>query len=134
MSASDLAAIVLAIVCLAATVALVVAVQSLVRTLRELRGVVDDLRDQTLPMVGELRNGVERVDHVIATAERITDTVDAASRLTSRAFTPPLIKTVSLMAGARRVLHRGDGASSSREITKPARSAADDTAHPGITK
>jgi hypothetical protein len=56
--------------------------------------------------VGDLRSGVERVDHVIATAERITDTVDAASRLTSRALTPPLIKTVSFMAGARRVLHR----------------------------
>jgi hypothetical protein len=108
VSAGDLAAIVLAVVGLAATVALVVAVQSLVRTMRELRGVVDDLRTQTLPMVGELRAGVERVDHVIATAERITETVDAASRLTSKALTPPLIKTVSLMAGARRALHRGD--------------------------
>jgi hypothetical protein len=106
MDATDLAAIVLAIVCLAATVVLVVAVQSLVRTMRELRSVVDDLREQTLPMVGELRNGVERVDHVIATAERITDTLDAASRLTSRAITPPLIKTVSIVAGARRVLRR----------------------------
>jgi hypothetical protein len=106
MSATDLAAVVLAVVCLAATVALVVAAQSLVRTMRDLRAVVDDLRNETLPMVGELRSGVERVDSVIATAERITDTVDAASRLTSRALTPPLIKTVSFMAGARRVLHR----------------------------
>jgi hypothetical protein len=109
MSATDLAAVLLAIVCLTATVALVVATQSLVRTMRDLRGVVDDLRNETLPMVGELRSGVERVDHVIATAERITDTVDAASQLTSRALTPPLIKTVSLMAGARRVLHRQPG-------------------------
>jgi hypothetical protein len=102
MSAADLAAIVLAIVCLAATVVLVLAAQSLLRAMRDLRAVVEDLRAQTLPMVGELRAGVERVDHVIATAERITDTVDAASRLTSRAITPPLIKTVSIMAGARR--------------------------------
>lgn len=106
MSATDLAAVGLALVCLAATVALVVATQSLVRTMKELRSVVDDLRNETLPMVGDLRAGVERVDNVIATAERITDTVDAASRLTSRALTPPLIKTVSIMAGARRVLHR----------------------------
>jgi hypothetical protein len=122
MSATDLAAIVLAVVCLAATVVLAVAVQSLVRTTRDLRTVVDDLRAQTLPMVGELRAGVERVDHVIATAERITDTVDAASRLTSRAITPPLIKTVSIMAGARRVLHRGDTGGR----TKPLRSSQDD--------
>jgi hypothetical protein len=109
MSATDLAAIVLAIVCLGATVVLVLAVQSLVRTMRELRAVVDDLRTETLPMVAELRSGVERVDGVIATAERITETVDAASRLTSRALTPPLIKTVSIVAGARRALgRRGD--------------------------
>jgi hypothetical protein len=109
MSATDLAAIVLAVVCLAATVVLVLAVQSLVRTMRDLREVVDELRAETLPMVAELRSGVERVDGVIATAERITDTVDAASRLTSRALTPPLIKTVSIMAGARRALHRKEG-------------------------
>jgi hypothetical protein len=124
VDATDLAAIVLAIVCLAATVALVVAVQSLVRTMRDLRGVVDDLRDQTLPGVAELRSGVERVDHVIGTAERNTHTVDAASRLTSRALTPPLIKTVSLMAGARRVLHRNNGTTTT--------TAAD--ARRGITK
>jgi hypothetical protein len=108
MNAGDLAAITLAVVCLAATVALALAVQSLVRTMRELRRVVDDIQAQTLPMVAELRSGVERVDNVIATAERITDTVDAASRLTSRAFTPPLIKTVSIVAGARRALGRTD--------------------------
>ena len=106
MSAGDLAAIVLAVVCLAATVVLAVAATSLVRTMRDLRRVVDDIQTQTLPMVGELRAGVERVDNVIATAERITDTVDAASRLTSRAITPPLIKTVSIVAGARRALGR----------------------------
>jgi len=122
MSATDLAAIVLAVVCLAATVVLVLAVQSLVRTMRELRGVVDELRDQTLPMVADLRSGVERVDNVITTAERITETVDAASRLTSRAITPPLIKTVSFMAGARRVLHRGGSSRTpieSGEVARP---------------
>ena len=133
MSATDLAAIVLAIVCLGATVALVVAVQSLVRTMRELRGVVDDHRDQTLPMVGDLRNGVERVDQVIATAERITDTVDAASRLTSRAITPPLIKTVSIVAGARRVLRRHIDEPTAPPDGRARRSREQDTA-PGITK
>ena len=106
MSAGDLAAIILAVVCLAATVVLALAVQSLVRTMRDLRRVVDDLQAQTLPMVGEMRAGIDRVDGVIATAERITDTVDAASRLTSRAITPPIIKTVSIVAGARRALGR----------------------------
>lgn len=120
MSATDLAAIVLAVVCLAATAVLALAVQSLVRTMRELRSLVDDLRGQALPMVAELREGVVRVDHVIATAERITETVDAASRLTSKAITPPLIKTVSFMAGARRVLHRngGAGAGARNELTQ----------------
>lgn len=113
MSAIDLAAIIVTVVCLAVVVVLVVAVQSLVRTLRELRGTVDDLRSSTLPMVDDLHLTVarageelERVDGVIGRAERISATVDVASRLTYKAMAPPLIKALSLVAGAGRATRR----------------------------
>ena len=107
MSAVDLAAVIVTVVCLATVVVLTIAVVSLVRTMRELRAVVDDLRDSALPMVDDLRTTVtkadaelHRVDRVIGRAERISATVDHASRLTYRAFAPPLIKGLSLVSGA----------------------------------
>ena len=107
MSAVDLAAVIVTVVCLATVAVLTVAVVSLVRTMRELRDVVDDLRDSALPMVDDLRSTVtkadaelHRVDRVIGRAERIAATADHASRLTYRAFAPPLIKGLSLVSGA----------------------------------
>ncbi len=113
MSAVDLAAVIVTIVCLVVVGALVLAVQVLVRTLRELRTTVDELRGATLPMVDDLHATVsraggelERVDKVIGRAERITGTVDIASRLTYRAMAPPLIKTASFVVGAGRATRR----------------------------
>lgn len=109
MTATDLAAVIVAIVCLAVVVVLVVAVQTLVATIRQLRGTIDDLRGSTLPMVDDLRitvdragDELERVDGIIDRAERISTTVDAASRLTYKAVAPPLMKTISVVAGAGR--------------------------------
>ncbi len=114
MSAVDLAAVIVTIVCLVVVAVLVIAIQTLVRTLRELRATVDDLRSSTLPMVDDLQSTVtkaneelDRVDGVIGRAERITATVDVASRLSYKAMAPPLIKTISIVkgaAGARRAL------------------------------
>jgi len=109
MSAADLAAVVVSVVCLAVVVVLVVAVQAIVRTLRELRLTVDQLRASTLPLVGDLHstvlraeNELERVDEVISRAERISATADVASRLAYRAVAPPVIRTLSAVAGAGR--------------------------------
>ena len=81
MSAADLAAVVVTVVCLAVIVVLVIAVQALVRTIRELRATVDDLRGATLPMVDDLHSTVsragdelERVEPIIDRAERISTT------------------------------------------------------------
>ncbi|MEQ8839677.1 MAG: hypothetical protein RIB98_01740 [Acidimicrobiales bacterium] len=113
MSAADLAAVIVSIVCLAVVVVMVLAVQALVRTLRELRSTVDDLRGATLPMVHDLHSTVtkagdelERVDAVLDKAERISTTADVASRLAYKAVAPPLIKTASFVAGAGRATWR----------------------------
>ena len=117
MSAVDLAAVVVTVVCLAVVVILVLAVQSLVATLRQLRETIDELRGESLPMFDDLRTTVtkagdelERVDEVIGRVERVVATADVASRLTQRVLTPPLIKTAAIMKGAGRAtltLRRG---------------------------
>lgn len=113
MNAGDLAAVVVTIVSLGATALLTIAVLSLLRTMRELRGVLDTLHDQTMPLVDDLRTTIdqagvdlERVEGILDSAERITHTVDSASKLTYRALSPPLIKTLSLMSGLRRAGRR----------------------------
>ena len=120
MNAGDLAAVVVTIVSLGATALLTIAVLSLLRTMRGLRVVLDTLHDQTVPLVQNLRITIdqagvdlERVEGILDSAERITHTVDSASKLTYRALSPPLIKTVSLMSGLRRAGRRA------RERTPP---------------
>jgi hypothetical protein len=117
MSAPDLAALIVTAVSMMVVVVLVIAVQALVRTLRELRATVDDLRGATLPMVHDLHDTVskagtelERVDAVLDKAERISTTADVASRLAYKAVAPPLIKTAALVAGAGRATWRMRGA------------------------
>jgi hypothetical protein len=128
MDATDLAAVLLAVTSLAAVAVLVVAAGALLRTMRELRQAVDVLRAETLPMVVDLRAAVaqagtelERVEGILDTAERIGDTVDSASRLTFRALSPPLIRTISIMAGARRAGRRLRGRGSGTAIDASAR-------------
>lgn len=117
MSAVDLAAVVVTIVCLFVVVILVFAVQALVSALRQLRETIDELRAESLPMFGDLRTTVtkagdelERVDEVMDRVERVVATADVASRLTQRVVTPPLIKTAAIVKGAGRAtltLRRG---------------------------
>lgn len=110
MSAVDLAALIVVVVCLVVVVILVFVVQALVSTLRQLRETVDELRAESLPMFDDLRTTVtkasdelERVDEVMGRVERIVATADVTSRLTQRVVTPPLIKTAAVMKGAGRV-------------------------------
>ena len=127
MHAGDLAAIVVSVLSLVATALLTLAVGSLVRTMRELRGVLDTLHDQTLPLVADLRMTVdqagadlERVEGILESAERITHTVDSASQLTYRALSPPLIKTMSLLAGLRRAGRQLRGHPTLEPVSEPA--------------
>ena len=154
VSAVDLAAVIVAVVCLATVAVLTVAVVSLVRTMRALRTVVEDLSASALPMVDDLHTTVakadaelHRVDRVVGRAERIAVTVDHASRLTHRAFAPPLIKGLSLVSGAgqagrrlrdrRRVRRSLDvatappGASAAEAVAAAAVPAASDSAPGG---
>jgi hypothetical protein len=113
MSAGDLAAVLVVVVAFAAFVVVLVAVQALVRSLRELRCSLDQLHDETLPLLEELRATVrdagaevERVDHLLDAAESISATVDSATRLSYLAFRAPLLKVVAFFKGIGRFVGR----------------------------
>ena len=113
MSAGDLAAVVVSVVMIAAIVTLALAVQAMLRTLRELRATLEALRSDAVPLMGELRTTVERagaevdrVDDLLETAESISATVDSASRLGYLAFRAPIIRVVALGKGIGRGARR----------------------------
>jgi hypothetical protein len=97
-------------------VVLMVTVQSLLRTVRDLRGSVERLEHEALPLVSELRATVRRagaevdkVDDLLEVASAIQHTVEGASRLTFVAFANPLIKIVALVRGVSRGIRRALG-------------------------
>jgi hypothetical protein len=96
-----------------AVVVLIFAIVALTRTLRILRESIEEMRRETLPVVAEMRSAVgqatadlERVDHLLGTAESISTTVDSASRLAYLAFSNPVIKTLAFASGTGRAARR----------------------------
>lgn len=140
MEAGDLAAVVVAVVSLVATAVCTVAAGALLRTMRELREVLDTLRRETEPLVDDLRltvdqagSDLQRMEGILESAERITSTVDTASQLTYRALSPPLIKTMSFVAGVRRAGRRLRGHAPLDVVDAAAVPAARRARRPGDT-
>jgi len=116
VSASDLAAILVSLAAIAGFVVLLVTLQALLRTLRELRSTLDRVQAEAVPLVRAMHDTVEqagaeveRVDELLDTAAAIAQTVDQASRLTYAAFSNPLIKVVAFFRGLGRGTSRAFG-------------------------
>jgi hypothetical protein len=113
VSAADLAVVIASVVMIAATVTIALLVNALVRSLNELRAVLDDLRGEAVPLMGELRTTVsaagaevDRVDGLLETAEAISARVDGVSRVGYLAFRRPMIRFVAVGRGVRRGARR----------------------------
>jgi len=113
VSATDLAALIVAIASVAGVVLLAVTLASITRTLRAVRDTVEMVRTETVPVMNELGDAVrsanveiERVGGVLGTAESIGGTVDSASRLAYLAFSNPVIKVLAVATGTSRAARR----------------------------
>lgn len=113
MTATELAAVIVAVCSVATVVLLAVALASLVRTLRALREVAALMRTETAPVLDELRSTtqaaneeLERFDRLVTTAESVTGTVDNASKLAYVAMANPVIKGVAFASGTAKAARR----------------------------
>jgi ABC-type transporter Mla subunit MlaD len=113
LSAADLAVVIVTTCSIVAVVAILFALQRTLSTLRQVRDAMDELRERSLPVVDDLADAVEaanaeleRVDRLVGSAESISQTVDATSRLAYRALSAPVIKTVAITSGASRAAKR----------------------------
>ena len=105
-TATDLAAVILAISSVVAVVLLIFVVVSVTRTLTTVRLSVEQLRREALPVIEELELTVKqanaelvRVDGLLESASSVTATVDSASHLAYLAVSNPVIKAIALATG-----------------------------------
>src|SRR4051812_11593162 len=113
ISAGDVAAMIVAVIAAVFVAFVCVALVTLTKTMRALREAIEHLRTETLPVVANLQgtvsqatNELERLDNLLETAQSISTTVDAASRLAYLTFSNPIIKLLAFGAGTGRAVRR----------------------------
>ena len=116
MSGSEWAAVIGAQLCLVVLVVLVVAIVRLDRAAQDMRAATRAFEAESRQALAELRQAVrdadyelDRIDAIVAGAERVTERVDAASGLADRVITSPVVKAMAVGTGTRRVVQRLTG-------------------------
>ena len=106
MTATELAAVIVAISSVALVVLLAVLLVAVTRTMAEVRVSVEEVRRQALPLIDDASRTVAtanaelvKVDELVDSAQSISGTVDAASHLFYLAFSNPIIKAMALATG-----------------------------------
>lgn len=113
MTATELAALIVAIASVVGVVLLAVGLVALIRTLKAVQAAAELLRTETVPVMEDLGDTVRSANHelerlggVLGTAESIGGTVNSASRLAYLAFSDPVIKVVAAASGTGRAARR----------------------------
>ena len=120
ITATEFAMIVATVLCAIGFAALVVVLLRVLDMLRSLRGEVDALRRETLPLLVEMRQSttqaretmnearhdLERFDRVLGSAEAISEAVAGGSRVARVALSAPVIKAAGLATGTGRAVRR----------------------------
>ena len=128
MTPGELVLIVLAVLMILGFTALIVVLLRVLDTLRSVRSEVTDLRNETRPLLADLRHttnearstvdearhDLERFDRVLGSAEAIGDAI--GGRITKTAFSSPAIKAAGFAKGTSRAWSRLRGAPIQRSI------------------
>jgi len=120
MTAGELAVVMAAVLCCIGFAALIVVLVRVLDTMRDLRGEVVSLRQETGPLLAELRmstadarqtmeearGDLERFDRVLGSAEAISGALSGSGRVARVALSTPVIKTAALATGTSRAVRR----------------------------
>jgi uncharacterized protein YoxC len=86
------------------------------RVLESTKTLIDGIRQETVPLLGEVKTSVQgvnkeldRVDGMLETAGRIVQRVERVAGLVEQAATGPLTKIIGVGAGLRRARDRMSG-------------------------
>jgi hypothetical protein len=120
MTAGELAVVLAAVLCCIGFTALIVVLMRVLDTMRTLRGEVVSLRQETGPLLVELRastvaakdtvdqarDDLERFDRVLGSAEAISGAISGSGRVARVALSTPVIKTAAFATGTSKAVRR----------------------------
>jgi hypothetical protein len=116
VSAGDWALIILAIFWAVLVAFLALVCVSLFKVLGATHGMLDGIREQTVPLLGDVRSTVSSVnrnleesERLVASAANITTHVERLTQLVDMALSTPLIKVISASYGTQAALRRFRG-------------------------
>ncbi|HEX3088894.1 MAG TPA: hypothetical protein VHQ23_09580 [Ilumatobacteraceae bacterium] len=120
MTAGELAVVLAAVLCSIGFAALIVVLMRVLDSMKSLRAEVVSLRQETGPLLAELRastdeaketlaearDDLERFDRVLGSAEAISGAVAGSGRVARVALSTPMIKTAAIATGTTRAVRR----------------------------
>jgi hypothetical protein len=120
MTAGELAVVLAAVLCCIGFAALIVVLLRVLDSMKSLRAEVVSLREETGPLLAELRastdeakttmaearDDLERFDRVLGSAEAISGAVAGSGRVARVALSTPIIKTAAIATGTTRAVRR----------------------------
>ena len=130
MQTADIVLIAAVVLCAIGFAALSIVLLRVFDALRALRREVRELREQTLPLIADLRSStvdaktamdgaradLERFDRVLGSAEAISEAVETSGRAARRLFAAPVIKAVGTVTGVKRAVGRMKSPGSTVEV------------------
>ena len=120
METSEVVLIAAVVLCAIGFAALSIVLLRVFDALRALRREVRQMREQTLPLIADLRSStddaklamagaredLERFDRVLGSAEAISEAVETSGRAARRLFAAPVIRAAGTVTGVKRAVGR----------------------------
>ena len=130
METSEVVLIAAVVLCAIGFAALSIVLLRVFDALRALRREVRQMREQTLPLIADLRSStddaklamagaredLERFDRVLGSAEAISEAVETSGRAARRLFAAPVIKAVGTVTGVKQAVGRLKSSGSKVEV------------------
>jgi uncharacterized protein YoxC len=116
VSGGEWALLILAVFWAVLVLFLALVLVNLFRVLESTKGLIDGVRQETVPLLSEVTTSVtkvnrelDRVDSLIASAGGITKSVERLTAIVEQTVSSPLIKVAAFGAGAARAVRRFRG-------------------------
>lgn len=113
ITAGDWAALIFAVFWAILVVALSAVFLNFLRVVTSLKGLVDGITQETVPLLNEVGNTVRgvnkeiaRVDSIIGSVQQVAANAATVSETVKTAVSNPLVKAIAFVAGARRAAQR----------------------------
>ena len=116
ISAGGVAAIILAAFWAVLVVFLCVVLLNVFRVLESTKELIDGVKDETVPLLGEVKTSVtkvnkelDRVDVIMESAGKMTKSAERVTGVVEQAVSSPLVKLIAFVAGASKAVKKFTG-------------------------